>query len=38
MCNPIICERCNKVTWTGCGAHVEQALAGVPESKRCTCG
>ena len=38
MCSPAVCDRCKKITWTGCGQHVEQALAGVPPENRCTCG
>jgi hypothetical protein len=37
MCSPATCATCGKATWTGCGNHVEEALAGVPQSKRCTC-
>jgi hypothetical protein len=37
MCSPAVCDRCKKVTWTGCGAHVAQVLANVPQDKRCTC-
>lgn len=37
MCSPIRCTTCGKVTWTGCGMHVEEALAGVEPSQRCTC-
>ncbi len=37
MCSPIRCETCGKVTWTGCGQHIEEALAGVPQAERCTC-
>jgi len=37
MCSPIRCRACGKVTWTGCGEHVEEALAGVPTEERCTC-
>jgi hypothetical protein len=37
MCSPIACETCGKTTWTGCGEHVEQALAGVAEDQLCTC-
>ncbi len=37
MCSPIRCATCGKVTWTGCGQHVEEALAGVEPSARCTC-
>ena len=37
MCVRVQCERCDKATWMGCGRHVEQALAGVPEEGRCAC-
>ena len=37
MCSRVKCPKCGKATWSGCGAHVEQALAGVPEEKRCHC-
>lgn len=35
MCRPVTCKTCGKPTWSGCGRHVEQALAGVPRSDRC---
>ncbi len=35
MCSPATCPICGKVTWTGCGNHVEQVLAGVPQTQRC---
>ncbi len=37
MCQQIKCPRCGKPTWTGCGRHIEQALANVPAEKRCAC-
>lgn len=37
MCSPATCPRCQKVTWTGCGMHVDAALASVPNDRRCTC-
>ena len=37
MCQRVTCPTCRKPTWTGCGAHVEQALAGVPKDQRCQC-
>ncbi len=37
MCHRVKCERCGKPTWAGCGAHVEQALEGVPKDQRCQC-
>ena len=38
MCHQVTCATCAKPTWSGCGAHIEQALAGVSPSDRCTCG
>jgi len=35
MCQKVTCRKCGKPTWTGCGNHIEQALAGVPKSQRC---
>ncbi|HZJ40488.1 MAG TPA: hypothetical protein VFD20_06035 [Demequina sp.] len=35
MCSPATCPNCGKATWTGCGNHVEQALAGIPKARRC---
>jgi hypothetical protein len=35
MCSPVTCNQCGKQGWTGCGEHIEEALAGVPESERC---
>ncbi len=37
MCSRVKCRRCGKATWAGCGAHVNQVLAGVPKDQRCTC-
>lgn len=37
MCSPAICNQCKKVTYTGCGQHLDQVFAGVPENQRCTC-
>lgn len=37
MCRKVVCKTCKKATWAGCGRHVEQTLAGVPKSQRCTC-
>ncbi|WP_185744109.1 hypothetical protein [Arachnia propionica] len=37
MCRKVTCKECRKATWAGCGQHIEQALAGVPQSERCTC-
>ena len=37
MCSRAVCPVCKKITWAGCGSHIEQALAGVPEDQLCTC-
>ena len=35
MCRAVRCKTCRKTTWSGCGQHVSQVLAGVPRSDRC---
>lgn len=35
MCSKVTCRQCGKPTWSGCGEHIEVALAGVPEGQRC---
>ncbi|GAA2482425.1 hypothetical protein GCM10010406_18400 [Streptomyces thermolineatus] len=37
MCRRVACRTCGKATYAGCGMHVDQVLAGVPASGRCTC-
>jgi len=37
MCSAVRCNKCGKVTWSGCGQHIEEALSGVPVDQRCTC-
>ncbi|NYI59057.1 hypothetical protein BKA22_001802 [Cellulomonas soli] len=37
MCSPARCSRCGKVTWTGCGMHVDSVMADVPPAEQCTC-
>ncbi len=37
MCSPARCSSCGKITWTGCGQHVDAVFAGVPPQQRCTC-
>jgi hydroxyacylglutathione hydrolase len=37
MCSPVVCPRCKKITWSGCGVHADQVMAAIPEEKRCTC-
>ena len=35
MCTRTRCRICNKYTWSGCGNHVSQVMAGIPKSERC---
>ena len=35
MCHPVRCRECGKVTWAGCGLHVDQALAGFAPEDLC---
>ncbi len=37
MCSRVKCRSCGKVSWSGCGAHVDAVMRGVPESERCRC-
>ncbi len=37
MCRRTTCETCQKPSWTGCGAHVEQILGDVAVQDRCSC-
>ncbi len=37
MCSRTRCSRCDKPSWRGCGAHIEQVLGDVPEQERCQC-
>ena len=35
MCSKVICRQCKKPTWSGCGEHIEEALAGIAKKDRC---
>jgi hypothetical protein len=37
MCRRLECSKCGRPSYAGCGAHVEQVLAGVPPAERCHC-
>lgn len=37
MCSRATCATCGKATYRGCGQHIDQVLAGVPEDQRCEC-
>jgi hypothetical protein len=35
MCRTVTCKQCGKTTWAGCGLHIDQVMAGVPQAQRC---
>jgi hypothetical protein len=35
MCRPVLCETCGKITWAGCGDHIEEVRAQVPPEDWC---
>lgn len=35
MCQQAVCKTCGKITWRGCGQHVDQVMASVPRGNRC---
>ncbi|HAM24517.1 MAG TPA: hypothetical protein DHW34_06370 [Actinobacteria bacterium] len=37
MCQRVTCRSCGKVTYSGCGEHLDQVFAGVPDDQRCRC-
>jgi len=37
MCSRVTCQQCKKYTWSGCGQHIDEALAGVPDEQICKC-
>ncbi|KAK0385761.1 hypothetical protein NLU13_6938 [Sarocladium strictum] len=37
MCFKATCPTCSKASWRGCGSHIPQALANVPQSEWCSC-
>jgi len=37
MCHRIVCRKCGKPSWAGCGRHVEEILGDVPAAERCQC-
>lgn len=36
MCRPVVCKTCSKTTWAGCGRHVGQVKAMVPDDQWCS--
>ena len=37
MCRAVTCRKCQKITWAGCGQHVDQVMSHVLRAERCTC-
>lgn len=37
MCVRIVCSKCKKYTYSGCGKHIDQALKGLTEDQKCKC-
>ena len=37
MCYITECNKCHKLTWTGCGRHINQIKNQVPILNRCKC-
>lgn len=35
MCYPVTCSVCGKITWDGCGEHVAEVKASVPDEQWC---
>ncbi|WP_281363004.1 hypothetical protein [Gordonia asplenii] len=32
---PVQCETCGKITWAGCGEHIDEVRASVPAEQWC---
>lgn len=37
MCSPVRCRSCQKVTWSGCGQHVDAVMSRFAPEDRCEC-
>jgi hypothetical protein len=35
VCRQVTCRQCGKLTWAGCGQHVQQVMRDVPKTERC---
>lgn len=36
MCRAVTCKVCGKTTWAGCGKHIDQVKAQVPQGQWCS--
>lgn len=37
MCMRTTCKKCQKLSYSGCGKHLDKLFAGVDQSDLCTC-
>ena len=37
MCIRVVCPKCKKYTYSGCGKHIKEALKGLPVDQICKC-
>jgi hypothetical protein len=37
MCSRTTCRSCGLASWSGCGAHVDEVMRGIPDHQRCAC-
>lgn len=37
MCKQVACTLCGKITWTGCGEHLDGLFDGVAQEDLCVC-
>lgn len=37
MCKAVVCKKCQKTTWAGCGEHVDEVMRDVPRAQQCVC-
>ena len=38
MCHRVRCNKCQKITYRGCGKHADEVLKNVPIKYLCKCG
>ena len=36
MCYIVMCNKCDKKSWAGCGKHIELVKSQVPTDERCS--
>ncbi len=37
MCSKVVCPKCKKISWAGCGRHVDIIMKNVKPEDRCKC-